>query len=204
MMRSEKIALFDLDGSLADFDRAMRRDLRLMRFPGEPEIADDTNLHDLEKNFPYIAARMDFIKSKPGWWRELPRIEPGFSIVREAQRIGYHIDILTKASRKQSQAWMEKVEWCKQQRELAEADIHLTMNKGLVYGRLLFDDFTDYMTEWLRHRPRGLGIMPVTPYNGAYSQPNVVKYDGTNVDAVVAAMQIAYDREEKEPLVLAM
>jgi hypothetical protein len=97
---------------------------------------------------------------------------------------------------------MEKVQWCEKQPELAEADIHLTMNKGLVYGKLLFDDFPDYMTKWLRHRPRGLGIMPVTAYNGAYSQPNVVKYDGTNVEAVVTAMQIAYDREEKEPLIL--
>lgn len=201
-MKTEKIALFDLDGSLADFDRAMRRDLRLMRFPGEPEIADDTNLHDLEAEFSYIEARMNFIKSKRGWWRELPRIESGFAIVREAQSIGYHIDILTKASRKQSQAWMEKVQWCEEQPELAEADIHLTMNKGLVYGKLLFDDFPYYMTKWLRHRPRGLGIMPVTPYNVAYSQPNVLKYDGANIEAVVTAMQIAYDREEKEPLIL--
>lgn len=199
-MRPEKIALFDLDGSLADFDGAMRRDLRLMRFPGEPEIADDTNLHDLEKRSSYIKERMECIKSKLGWWRELPRIESGFAIVREAQRIGYHIDILTKAPRTKSQAWMEKVQWCETQPELANADVHLTMNKGLVYGRLLFDDFEDYMTDWLRHRPRGLGIMPVTPYNGGFSHPNVVKYNGTNFSAVVSAMQAAYDREEREPL----
>jgi hypothetical protein len=173
-----------------------------MRSPGEPEIAEDTRLHDLEGALPYIKARMDFIKSKRGWWRELARIEPGFAIVRKAQSIGYHIDILTKASPQRVHAWMEKVEWCKDQPELAEADIHLTMNKGLVYGRLLFDDYEDYMTSWLQHRPRGLGIMPVTLYNRDYSRPNVVKYDGTNVDAVVTAMQIAYDREEKEPLIL--
>lgn len=201
-MKTEKIALFDLDGSLADFDGAMRRDLRSMRFPGEPEIADDTNLHDLEDGLSYIRARMDFIKSKRGWWRELPRIESGFAIVRAAQKIGYHIDILTKAPRKQPQAWMEKVEWCEEQAELVEADIHLAMNKGLVYGKLLFDDFPKFMTQWLRHRPRGLGIMPVTPYNAEYSHPNVVKYDGANIDAVVSAMRSAYDRDEKEPLVL--
>ncbi|MGB8518877.1 MAG: hypothetical protein WCD38_01790 [Candidatus Tumulicola sp.] len=201
-MKTEKIALFDLDGSLADFDGAMRRDLRRMRFPGEPEIADDTNLHDLEDRFAYIKARMDFIKSKRGWWRQLPRIDSGFDIVSKAQSIGYHIDILTKAPRKQPQAWMEKVEWCEVQPELAHADIHLAMNKGLVYGKLLFDDYPDFMTQWLRHRPRGLGIMPVTPYNADYRHPNVVKFDGTNVGAVVSAMQIAYDRDEKEPLLL--
>ena len=91
-------------------------------------------------------------------------------------------------------------ERCEEQPELAEADIRLTMNKGLVYGKLLFDYFPDYMTKWRRHRPRGLGIMPVNPYNVAYSQPNVVKYDGANIEAIVTAMQIAYDREEKEPL----
>lgn len=201
-MKIEKIALFDLDGSLADFDGAMRRDLRLMRSPGEPEIADDTNLRDLEDRFSYVRARMDFIKSKRGWWRELARIQSGFAIVREAQRIGYHIDILTKASRKQSQAWMEKVEWCEQQPELDDADIHLTMNKGLVYGKLLFDDFPEYMTEWLQHRRRGLGIMPLTSYNTGYSHPNVIKFDGANVRVVVSAMQAAYDRDEKAPLIL--
>lgn len=201
-MKTEKIALFDLDGSLADFDGAMRRDLRSMRFPDEPDIAGDTDLHDLEDRFSYIRARMDFIKSKRGWWRELPRIESGFAIVRAAQTIGYHIDILTKAPRKQPQAWMEKVEWCEEQPELVEADIHLAMNKGLVYGKLLFDDFPKFMDQWLRHRPRGLGIMPVTPYNAEYSHPNVVRYDGTNTDAVISAMQSAYDRDEKEPLIL--
>ncbi len=201
-MGIEKIALFDLDGSLADFDHALRRDLRLLRGPREAEITETTNLHELEDEFPFIKARMDFIKFKPGWWRTLRRIEVGFTIVGEAQKIGYHINILTKASRHNAAAWMEKVEWCHKQPELANADIHLTMNKGLVYGKLLFDDYPVYMDKWLLHRPRGLGIMPATLDNAEYSHPNVIKYDGTNLQEVVAAMERAFMREAKSPLPL--
>ena len=198
---TQKIALFDLDGSLADFEGAMRRDLEALRAPSEPAITDGMNLHDLEDN-PHIQSRMHLIKSKPGWWSSLARIEHGFEILREAQRIGFHIDILTKAPSKTPRAWTEKVEWCQAQQELAEADIHLTMNKGLVYGTMLFDDYPRYMDMWLASRPRGLGIMPATPDNAGYSHPNVIRWNGSNFWEVSQVMQIAYDRRPYEELLI--
>jgi 5'-nucleotidase len=201
-MNDDRIALFDMDGSLADFETAMRRDMCSLRSPHEPEITDTTNLHDLEDEHPYIKARMDLIKARVGWWRSLERIESGFVIVEAAKRIGYKINILTKAPSGHPGAWKEKVEWCQAQPELVGADIHLTMNKGLVYGTFLFDDFTRYMDLWLTHRPRGLGIMPVTDDNTHYTHPNVIKWDGANLDEVVRAMQAAYDRAPREALIL--
>ncbi|MGD1065503.1 MAG: hypothetical protein ABR975_01660 [Vulcanimicrobiaceae bacterium] len=130
----ERVALFDLDGSLADYDLAMRRDLQPLRAP---------------------------------------------------------------------KAWTEKVEWCKEQPELVTADIHLTMNKGLVYGTFLYDDYPVYMDLWLANRPRGLGVMLTTPDNAPYAHPNVVKWDGTNLEEVQRAMQIAYDRAPRTALLLA-
>ena len=38
----DRVALFDLDGSLADYDLAMRRDLRLLCAPDEPAITTAT------------------------------------------------------------------------------------------------------------------------------------------------------------------
>jgi 5'-nucleotidase len=200
-MHHEPIALFDLDGSLADYDSAIRRDLRAMRAPCEPPIADDSNLHALE-DFPHLDARMRFIKSHPGWWRTLPRVEAGFRIVQLAQTLGFSINILTKAPSSHSSAWTEKYEWCRAQPELANADVHLTMNKGLVYGTFLYDDFPRYMDSWLEHRPRGLGIMPTTPDNAYYTHPNVIKWNGTNLDRIVAAMQNAFDRAPRADLIL--
>jgi 5'-nucleotidase len=197
-----RVALFDLDGSLADYDLAMRRDLLSLRAPDEPPITVGTNLHELEDRYPHIKERMDLIKSKPGWWLTLPRIEMGFVIVSLAREMGYGLNVLTKAPRNHTKAWTEKVEWCKGQPELATADIHLTMNKGLVYGTFLYDDYPVYMDLWLANRPRGLGIMLATPDNAAYKHPNVVKWDGTNLEKVTQALQAAYDRAPREALVL--
>jgi hypothetical protein len=198
----DRVALFDLDGSLADYDLAMRRDLRPLCAPQEPPITVDTNLHELEDRHPHIKARMDLIKAKPGWWLTLPRIEMGFVIVNLAREMGYQLNVLTKAPFHHTRAWTEKVEWCKGQPELAAADVHLTMNKGLVYGTLLYDDYPVYMDLWLANRPRGLGIMLATPENSEYKHPNVVKWDGTNLKKVARAMQAAYDRAPREALVL--
>jgi phosphoglycolate phosphatase-like HAD superfamily hydrolase len=200
-LSQDRIALFDLDGSLADYDLAMRRDLRAMRAPCEPDIADEQDLHALEDQ-PHLDARMQFIKSHPGWWRTLPRIEAGFTIVRLAQELGFAINVLTKAPSGHASAWTEKFEWCRAQPELLDADVHLTMNKGLVYGTLLFDDFPRYMDDWLAHRPRGLGIMPVTAYNAHYAHPNVVKWNGANLAQVKDAMQRAFGRAPRKDLIL--
>jgi 5'(3')-deoxyribonucleotidase len=200
-MNHDRIALFDMDGSLADYDVAMRRDLRSMRGPTEPALADTTNLHDLEDQ-PHLDARMRFIKSHPGWWRNLPRMEAGFQIVSLAHELGFNINILTKAPSSHSSAWTEKYQWCRAQPELIEADVHLTMNKGLVYGTFLYDDYPRYMDMWLKHRPRGLGIMPATPENAHYSHPNVIKWNGTNLNDIRTAMQNAFDRVPREDLVL--
>lgn len=194
----DRVALFDLDGSLADYDLAMRRDLAALTAPGEPAITGETNLHELEDRAPHIKARMELIKAKSGWWRALPRIERGFVIVNLAREIGYRLNVLTKAPITQPQAWSEKVEWCKQQPELEHVDIHLTMNKGLVYGTFLYDDYPVYMDLWLANRPRGLGIMLVTADNANYSHKNVVKWDGTNLEEIRAAMQLAYDRKPRQ------
>jgi 5'-nucleotidase len=198
----DRVALFDLDGSLADYDLAMRRDLRPLGASGELAITADTNLHELEDQFPHIKARMNLIKAKPGWWLTLPRIEMGFVIVNLAREMGYRLNVLTKAPLNHTKAWTEKVEWCKGQPELVTADIHLTMNKGLVYGTFLYDDYPVYMDLWLANRPRGLGIMLATPENAGYKHPNVIQWDGTNLEAVTRAMQAAYDRAPRESLVL--
>ena len=200
MQNDDKIALFDLDGSLADFDAALRRDLVSMRSADEPDIDEGANFHDLEEAHPWAKVRMDFIKRRPGWWRSLARIESGFAILREAERIGFKINVLTKAPRLNAGAWTEKVEWCQTQPELVNADIHLTMNKGLVYGSLLFDDYPVYMGQWLAHRPRGLGIMPARPDNADFQHPNVLRWDGTNLDEIVRAMELVYAREPNETL----
>jgi len=193
------IALFDMDGSLADYDGSLIRDLEELRSPGEPPLTGQS-MWELAKQ-EYIAARMRLIKSQPGWWLGLTPIPMGMQILELCRRSGFDIHILTKGPKRLPNAWEEKVQWC-QRHVSEEVDIHITSDKGLVYGKLLYDDYPDYMLRWLRHRPRGLGIMPVTPHNGDFAHPNVVKWDGTNLAEVTRAIAAAKARKPGEDLVL--
>ena len=71
---------------------------------------------------------------------------------------------------------------------------------------------------WLRHRPRGLAVVPVRDGNewftpaaarrkaeelGWEHEPHVVRFDGNNLHEVLDAMERAYSRESREPLSLA-
>ena len=58
------------------------------------------------------------------------------------------------------------------------------------------------MSLWLSNRPRGLGIMPVNDYNKYFEHPQVIKWDGTNLDEVLRGMNIAYTKKSNEKLVL--
>lgn len=193
------IALFDMDGSLADYDGAMVRDLAELGAPDEPPATRE-NLWLTEKR-EHVLARMRLIKGQPGWWLNLDPIPMGMTVLRLCERLGFDVHVLTKGPKRHSLAWDEKVRWC--QRHIGpEVDIHVTSDKGLVYGKFLYDDYPDYMLRWLRHRPRGLGVMPVCPQNRDFTHPNVVKWDGTNIEDVTRAITAAKARNPGEPLVL--
>jgi len=196
-LKRDKIMLVDMDGTVADYDGQLRRDLQAMH---EGPSLRNEDLHAMEDAHPHMRARMDAIKHMPGWWRRLPRIESGFEVVRLAQAIGFDIHVLTKGPGRHTAAWTEKVDWCRDQPELAEADIHIVTSKANTYGTVLFDDFPPYMEAWLANRPRGLGVMPVRAYNTGWSHVNVVSYTGFNLAAVEVLLRTAYERGPGEPL----
>jgi len=184
---AEPIGLFDLDGTLADFDRSMKAKLAELRSPKEDPTLDETAYEDV----PHIKARRRLIKSQPGFWRNLAKVELGFQILAEAQAQRFRCSVLTKGPRKISIAWQEKVEWCNE--HVPDLPIHIGEDKGLVYGKMLCDDWPDYIERWIKWRPRGLVIAVAQPWNLGIDRVfphNVVRYDGTNFDQVRARMQI--------------
>lgn len=198
----ENVGLFDLDSSLADFEKALLRDLRAVQSPDEPPLTG-ANLWEMEQ-LPHIRARMDLIKSVPGWWFKLQPILKGFAVYKLAADLEFRNEILTKGPRTKSRAWMEKVDWCLHHFG-NEVDIHIVMNKGRVYGKFLYDDYPAYMDQWLKHRPRGLGIMPTTAQNADYRHPQVIKWDGRQetFDYIGRMLVRVRDRAPGEPLNLA-
>lgn len=171
----EPIALVDLDGTLADYDRALRRDLSPMCSPAELPLPDD--LGQLEASLPHFKARMATIRRIPGWWRHLPRIEANFALVELMRDLWFDIHVLTKGPWKSSQAWAEKVDWVRE--HMPYASLHISEDKGLVYGKVLMDDWPPYIRRWLTWRPRGLVIMPNHPWNQGFEHPHVIRWDGS-------------------------
>jgi phosphoglycolate phosphatase-like HAD superfamily hydrolase len=169
-MDADKIALFDMDGTLADYEARLRRDLARLRSPNDPPVRLSWDVLDT-----WEEARMDLIKSQVGWWEDLSEIPSGFLILHLAKKVGFNTQILTKGPRRLPNAWGEKLRWC--QKHIApDVDITITQDKGIVWGRVLCDDFPEYMDRWLAHRPRGLGLMPMTEYNKTYDHPRVIHY----------------------------
>jgi hypothetical protein len=190
-----KVFLFDLDGSLADYDGTLLADLERMRSPAELALTE------LGPAFgqPHLRTRIEAITARPGWWTGLPPLEAGMAVYRLAKTMGFDCQVLTKGPKNKPRAWAEKVEWC--QRHLGpDVDVHVVSDKGLVYGVALYDDYPRYIEAWLEHRPRGLVVMPVNAGNRGFCQPNVIPYDGTNLAEVERAMRIVLVRQPGEVL----
>ncbi len=189
----DDVALFDMDGSLADYTASLAAALDSLRSSDEPPVTEE-NIWTLEKQ-RHIQNRMHLIKSQPGFWLNLAPIQDGMDVLKACRQWGFHIAILTKGPQKHSAAWAEKLQWC--QRYIDEdVDVTVTFKKGRVYGKVLYDDYPEYMLDWLKHRPRGLGIMPVTPNNKDFDHPNVIMYHGLeDMQRVMTALRVAKYRK---------
>ena len=187
----EKICLIDMDGTLFDYEGQLREDLKLLASPNEEEVE---NLWD--ENIPWLKARINLIKAQKGWWRQLPLMEDGERLFKIAMEIGFLCKILTKGPKNHPQAWAEKVECCAERLPIKNVDITIVgKEKKGVYGRVLIDDYPEYMDQWLSKRPRGLGIMPLRSYNKDYKHPNVILVDN-NFSDIEIAMKSAFNRKE--------
>jgi len=189
-MKEPIIALFDLDGTLADYDGQIRKDLTKIASPNEPSV----NNVDIYHDDGYIDARRHMITSQVGWWLKLPKFKLGFDVLKECKKIGFEIVVLTKGPSTKFSAWSEKVEWCDKNLSKYIKGVTITNNKGLVYGAVLVDDFPPYVESWLKHRPRGLVIMPAHPHNKEFKHPNVVRYDGKNLPEVIERLSKQFNR----------
>tara|TARA_Y100000034_G_C6904635_1_gene419397 strand:+ start:1133 stop:1729 length:597 start_codon:yes stop_codon:yes gene_type:complete len=190
-MKTQQIALMDMDGTLCDYDAALTKDLQLL---GEPE--------EIVPNFygplaPHYSARIDLVRRQPGWWEGLDPSPLGMRIYRKLQEKDFEIHILTKGPSSKSRAWMEKVNWCRQW--VPDALITITEDKGLVYGKILVDDYPGYVERWLQWRPRGLVLMPANPGNATYEHENVMRvFDDSSDDFIDHYIDLAFNRRSGE------
>lgn len=171
--KHELIALVDMDGTLCDYAGAMERDLARLRHPDEP---------DSDENAPHLVARRVMIRRQPGWWLGLERHEDGFRILEVLKDYGFTINILTKGPWDTSAAWAEKMEWCRTHIG-RDVKVTVTEDKGLVYGKVLVDDWPPYIERWLEWQPGGMVVMPDRPWNQGFTHPNVFRYSSTGLQS---------------------
>ena len=193
----EQIALYDMDQTLCDYTGRMEECLDSLSSPNEESYTVDWG-KDVP---PHIERRMDLIKSQPGWWESLPILRLGMDIFHASKNIGFTNHILTKGPYKTDSAWSEKRRWCKAHL-LAGTPLTITEDKGLMYGKVLVDDYPPYVERWLKWRSNGLVIMPAHSYNEDFEHPNVIRYDGENRVQIVDALRAAFSRKPGEKLTI--
>ena len=185
----ENIALFDMDGTLCDYELALKKSLEELSSPKEPQI-----VFPIKDNAPeYLRNRTNLIRKSEEWWTDLPKLQLGWDILEIAKELDYRIMILTQGPRKNPAAWSGKKRWM--DKNLPDTDITITRDKGLVYGKILVDDFPDYIERWLQWRKRGLVIMPANNSNQSYKHPQVIRYDGANLQEAKETMLKAKQRD---------
>ena len=185
----EKIALFDMDGTLVDYHNQLEKDMNLLYSPTEEKFQLNWNRDTPE----YINKRKLLITRQIGWWKNLPKLKLGFDVLKWCTNLGFNIMICTKGPTHTENAWTEKLQWVKENLKNVD-NITITTDKGLIYGRVLVDDYPDYALRWLEHRKRGLVVMPDSVACKNFKHKSVVIYDGKNKDEVQERLRIAYER----------
>ena len=197
-MSGGRIARFDMDGTLFDYEAAMKKSL-LEVTPDEwhERIEHYDSMHRFGDNGTWARNLIDLIRRDPGWWRDLPIHPPGVRVLEEARAIGFCCHILTKGPSSKPAAWAEKVASIADKfgKEMSIDIVGHPKSKGHMYGRVLVEDYPEYLNYWLENRPRGLGIIIDQPYNRSFIHENVIRFRGGNIEEVRAALQAAYDRE---------
>lgn len=167
-----------MDQTLFDYELVLKREFQKIKHPEEPEIK-----FKFDENPEYVKNRMDLITKSESFWEDLPKFQLGWDILEIAKKLDYQIMILTQGPRKNPAAWSGKKK-CIDKHFGENFDITLTRNKGLIYGKILVDDFPGYIEKWTKWRKNGKVIMPANDFNKDYKHPQVLRYDGSNLKEV--------------------
>lgn len=164
-----KIALIDMDDTVAHYFQALHAELNALASPGEPALP--YNPHD---GPDWLEARINLVHRKTGFWAGLKPIQQGLEIASFLKASGYDLHVLTKGPRHATSAWTEKRNWCHAHLD-PDTPVTITEDKGLIFGDVLFDDFPGYVKRWLVRNPCGKSLMFEYEYNKDFEHPRVFK-----------------------------
>lgn len=172
------VALFDMDDTLCDTSGQRARDLTKISEEGTEIISDFRD----PRCKPYIQKQLKLIMSQPGWWENLPSLNDGFELYALAQEEGFETQIISKAPKIYDLAWTEKKRWC--DKYVKGSELTLTQYKSRYDGEILFDDWTPYVTKWLKRHPEGRAVIPSREWNLQYKHERAIHYNRHNLEEV--------------------
>jgi 5'-nucleotidase len=162
-----KLALIDLDGTMADYDGAITRGLLSLSAGAELETPLQGMGFTREQNPLWLQERERLVRSMPGFYRDLKPLLSGFYVVGVLQRAGYALHVATKAPRHNTAiASKEKIEWCEEY--LPNIPVTISGDKSILRGDILFDDWPGYIGPWLEANPNSIVLMPDRQWNANY------------------------------------
>ena len=132
-----RIVLVDMDGVLADFDRAVIEALR----PTCPDIQPPTTSHRIRSQNPQYEAEIRQVTGAPGFFRDLKPIDGAFEGWQRLKDLGYHPRICSSPLVWHTQCEQEKRAWLTAHLgpDVAE-EAHIVQNKCTCPGLALIDD----------------------------------------------------------------
>lgn len=181
-MHDNPLFLADLDGCLADYAAGMARSLEENGIPTDGTLPEDV-LNNVKR----------LVRRVPGWWRALPTLPLGMRLWNFANKLGFEMHVLTKAPDDADNAWSEKFAWCREHLNTT-TNIAVVRNKAPMYGTVFLEDSPDNILPWLKHRKRGVVLMPVEEgWNDKFKHPQVVpiRWDPKNKNKQAETMALA-------------
>lgn len=189
------ILLVDMDDTLCDYSGQFISDLKekIKIKNSDNYEAKIKEIESIGKNIkiicqnPEYEAERHIITCRNGWWENLPVITPNMNLVTKLYNLGFEVNILTKGPTTKPYAWTEKFLWIKNNCQF-EYKMNIVTDKSLFYGKILFDDHVPYVKSWLKHRPRGLAILPYDNINKDFKNKQAIHFNGENYEEIQKAV----------------
>jgi 5'-nucleotidase len=140
MTDNSRVVLVDMDGVLADFDRAVYEALWLEC----PDIQLPTTSHRIRLQNPKYDAEIRAVTSAPGFFRDLPPIDGALKGWERLVDLGYHPRICSSPLVSHQACELEKRAWLTEHlgSDVA-AEAHIVANKCECPGLALIDDIPE-------------------------------------------------------------
>ena len=183
-MTASRTALIDLDGTMANYDKALHEGLEGLVGPDENTTWFNSGVGFKRESLQsWQRERERLVRSADGFYRNLEPIAMGFQILDLLKRSGFICHVATKCPFDNSaQAAKEKIEWC--HNYLRDLKVTICGDKSLMMGAILFDDWPCYITPWLENNPDSVVLMLDQPWNRDFSHDRVVRVQNLDWDEI--------------------